>query len=370
MQLRVLVAAGGTGGHIFPALAVVNVLRDRMGTDLAVHWIGSSNRMESEMIPKLGIPYTAMPIRGFRKVLSASTFQLPIRLAWSVAIAWQCIRRFNPDVIIVTGAYISYPVGLAAKMLGVPYVVMESNVNVGKSNQKLLAAASAIVLSYSESVQQLPPAIRSNAFVLGNPVRFDAAPACSRQEAASALNLSPDLPIVFIMGGSLGARSINQAVQEMVYRWTEHGKAPFQIFWQTGSSNQVHVPDSLAPYIHSVEFVENMEYAYVAANIVVGRSGATTLAELSVLGRPAILIPLPSASMGEQLLNARAAEAREAAIVLDDATLQYKLESTIVDLLDNADKRDRMAKSITTMGKPQAANDVADLLVRIAGTVQ
>ncbi len=363
-SLRLLVAAGGTGGHIFPAVAVIEALQTHLQNAVDVQWLGSATRMEATLVPELGFPFTPMPITGFRKLLSLDTLLLPIRVLSSIARARVLIRRFRPHVALVTGAYISYPAGVAAAQMGVPLVVMESNVNLGKTNSQLVGKASAIVLTYHETLDRLPAAVRSRAAVLGNPVRTVFANPSSAEQARMAFGLDAHRPTVLVVGGSLGACSINHTVQAMVNRWAQT-QAPCQLIWQTGRHFSAQIPDALKGAVVSQEFIADVQLAYAAASIVVCRSGATTVSELGVIGKPAILIPLPSASTDEQRRNAQAISSRGGAVVIDDGVIDTRLETELMSLLNDGERLERMAQAMRATGKPDAAIRVAELVVSL-----
>lgn len=367
MRMNVLFAAGGTGGHIFPAVAVWEELVRRNPRQVQACWLGSQDRMESTLVPALGIPYVAMPIKGFKKTISADTLLLPFRIAASVLKARTCMQQFKPDVVVVTGAYISYPAGIAAKQLGIPYVVMESNVNLGKTNRQLAPNARLLVVSYAETMAQLSPSTQEHAKVLGNPVRSTITQLVDPAEARRAFGLDPVRPTVFVMGGSLGARSINNAVQSMVNSWKHESQAPFQLLWQTGKNYTAVVPNEVGSSVRVMEFVESMGMAYAAADLVVGRSGATSVAELGIVGKPAILVPLPSASMGEQQLNASAVAKRGGAVVLQDSRVDQDLASAINDIVFDQHKLSVMSTAMTSLGMPNAARAVAEEIEGIVG---
>lgn len=364
-QLRLLIAAGGTGGHITPALAVYECLKERLGSDLHVQWIGSDNRLESTLVPSYGIPFTPMPIRGFSGVFSTASLQLPFRLLKSFTIAKNLIKSFQPHIVLATGAYISYPVGKAAGALGVPLVLMESNVNVGKSNQQLLSTATYIALSYDATLEYVPRNLRQKAEVVGNPVRRAVLRLPAREAACKSLGFKVDAPVVVVMGGSLGARSINNAIQNMISKWETEGKAPFQILWQTGTTFKPVVPEVLKPSIVHTSFIGEVGQAYAAADVVLCRSGATTIAELCVAEKPAVLVPLPSASMNEQNLNAQMLAQAGAARVITDEELESKVESILLEMIRSEDLT-LMSKALQQFAKPVAAETIANAVIRIA----
>lgn len=365
--LRLLVAAGGTGGHIFPALAVVEQLETDAEGALDVTFLGSANRMEATMIPRYGYSYTAMPIRGFTGLFRWATLALPWRILASELIALRVMKQFRPDVVLATGAYISYPVGRVATRLGIPLVLMESNVNPGKTNAALAPKATAIIATFAESVQMFSGVSPNRIHVFGNPVRKQIFQAPLKAAARQQLGLMEEMPTVLVVGGSLGARSINQAVQAMVHRWASTRTAPaFQMIWQTGADFTPNIAPHLQNHIITTPFLESMGTAYAAADLVVSRSGATTIAELGVMGLPAVLVPLPSASTNEQRRNAEIVERSGAAIVVDDAELKNSLADVIEALMVDRRRREMMASAMRTLGKPMAAEHAAQLIRQLA----
>ena len=254
-MLNIVVAAGGTGGHLFPALAVIEQLRALTNDRISVSFLGSEDRMEATLIPSYGYPYTPMPIVGFKGIRHPSTFTLPFKIASSVRIARRAIREARADVVLVTGAYISYPAGRAAVKEGVPLVIMESNVNPGKSNARLAPHAAAIIASFEESRAFFPEAIQDRIHVVGNPVRSQITSTMEIGGARVAFGLDGEKPTVLVFGGSLGARSINRAVQSMVDRWAATQTAPpWQLLWQTGKDFTATIPNRLAHVVSARAF--------------------------------------------------------------------------------------------------------------------
>lgn len=357
-RLRLVVAAGGTGGHIFPAVAVVEQLRAQMHDACDVTFLGSMDRMETRLIPALGYDYVGMPIVGFKGVRHPSTLTLPWKILQSTRIARATIRRVKPHAVVCTGAYISYPAGVAAAKEGVPLFLLESNVNPGKTNARLAPLATAIFLSFEESVRYYAPSLASKLVVTGNPVRSQIPSSKDAWEARAAWGLKPDMATVLVFGGSLGARAINAAMEAALPRFAN---APFQVIWQTGSAYTFHATPP--PNVVIQPFIDDMGVAYAAADLVVSRSGATTIAELGIVGKPAIFIPLPSASTGEQQHNAQVIENAGGAVVVKDADVLTILASTIEELMCNEEKRTTMATVMRSFGRPRAAADAAAAII-------
>lgn len=360
-KFRVVVAAGGTGGHIFPAVAVVEQLEALTGGDCDAVFMGSTDRMETTLVPKLGYKYVPMPITGF-KGLAFSTLTLPVKVLTSIRIARETIRQHRPHCVICTGAYISYPVGVAALRERVPLVVLESNLNPGKANARLAPKATAVVLAFDESKGFYPDSMSPKLHVLGNPVRSQIHAAKPVDEARRAYGLDPHRQTVLVFGGSLGAHTINTAVERAL---PEIAERPWQLLWQTGKGFAPQTP--LPPNVVMLPFLDDMGSAYAAADLVVSRSGATTIAELGIVGKPAILVPLATASTNEQQHNALVVEKNNAAIVLSDAVLKDILLPTIDSVMNDPDRRAVMSNAMLSLGRPFAARDAAQLVLRIGG---
>lgn len=355
---RIVVAAGGTGGHIFPAVAVVEQLRALTNEHCSALFLGSLNRMETTLIPKLGYPFVGMPIEGFRGLLSLSTLTLPFKILQSATIARNAIRSVKPHAVVCTGAYISYPAGIAALREGIPLFVLESNFNPGKTNARLAKRATKVVLSFEESRKFYGPEFDGRLAVLGNPVRSQIHARITPQEARRKWRLDPNRPTLLVFGGSLGARSLNNAMQAALQPLAS---TPYQVLWQTGGS--FTAPSALPSNVVATQFIEDMGEAYAAADLVVCRSGATTIAELGIAGKPAVLVPLPSASTNEQRHNATVVRDAGGCVVVDDADVSTRLKTVADELLADRERLHAMAAAMQTLGRPNAAADTARLIL-------
>ncbi|MBC8125178.1 MAG: undecaprenyldiphospho-muramoylpentapeptide beta-N-acetylglucosaminyltransferase [Candidatus Kapabacteria bacterium] len=358
---RVVVAAGGTGGHIFPAVAVVEQLELLTNGACSTVFLGSTDRMEATLIPKLGYQFVPMPIVGY-KGLALSTLSLPFNVLASIRIAREVIRKQKPHAVICTGAYVSYPVGIAAMLLRIPLIVLESNLNPGKTNSRLAHRARAVVLAFEESFDFYHEKLASKLHVLGNPVRTQINTEIPQGAARRHFGLKEDVATVLVFGGSLGARTINSEIERLLP--TIAGR-PWQMLWQTGKG--FTPASSLPENVRVVPFLDDMGSAYAAADLIVARSGATTIAELGIVGKPAILVPLPSASTNEQQHNASVVAKNGGAVVVADGSLQESLLSTIDDIMNSPAQRTYMSMSMTALGKPNAAIDCAKLILKCGG---
>ncbi len=348
-KIKILVAAGGTGGHLFPALAVVEQLELLAGERLAISFIGSPDRIESKVVPRLGYDYHKITVTGFAG-LSFKSLKLPFSILKSLLYCRKLIDKENFDAVICAGAYLSYPPGLAASQKNLPLFVMESNVNPGKTNKLLAPKATLIFTAFAESKNYFPAALHDKLRAFGNPVRRSILELPAREEAIASFGLDADRKTVLIVGGSLGARSINEAVEANIGILS---KSDYQIIWQTGKSYRLH--GGLPVNIKQLQFIDDMNSAYAAADLVVSRSGATTIAELCAVGKPSVLVPLPSAATNEQAHNAKVPAGSGAAIIVNDSEISGKLIATIGSLIGDGQRLSEMSSAAKALGRPDAA---------------
>lgn len=356
---KALIAAGGTGGHLFPAIAVAEEFAQLTDNHCQVEFIGTSDRIEATIVPKHGYPFYTIPIIGLQKLVSVGTLKLPFRIVQSVLRARQILRETEPHCVICAGAYLSYPVGLAASQLGIPLFLMESNALPGKTIKRLAPRATRIYATFEESRQHFSPSVASRVEVLGNPVRSNLSTLPDKASVRTMFGLAPDKPTVFVFGGSLGARSINAAVLSALEQFRAAG---IQVLWQTGKS-YTPAANAYGNGVHTMQFVENMAAAYAAADVVVCRAGATTIAELAIIRKPAILVPFPQAANDHQTGNALALQNEGAAILLRDAEVQERLFASVQGLLSNANSQEAMMHSLSAFAKPDAARDIAQAIL-------
>lgn len=353
-----LIAAGGTGGHLFPALAVVERLTEQSNSKNKFWFVGSQHRLESKMIPDMGYPYSAMPITGFTG-MSLKTLLLPFKIFKSVNICRSIIKTNKIDAVICTGAYISYPAGLAASKEKIPLFLLESNVNPGKAISMLSKHASLIFTSFEETKSLFNEKVKDKIVYTGNPLRKQFYKDCSVIEAKRSFGLNPDKSVLLVFGGSLGAMSINRAIENYI---DSFANSEFQVLWQTGSKYSYNrkLPDN----IKQTGFIDDMAAAYIAADLVVSRSGATSTAEICQMAKPSVLIPLPSASNNEQEWNAKALMSSGASVLLNDADAMERLFDIVTTLMSDKDKLQDMSNSAGKLAKPQAANECVDSILR------
>lgn len=350
MKIRLLFAAGGTGGHIFPALAVADKCRE-LHPDIEIEFVGARGRLEEKVIPRAGYRLNLLWISGFQRELSLDTLLLPLKIGTSFVQAFGLMRRMKPDVVVCAGAYVSYPVGVVATMRGIPLVLMESNALPGRVIRKLAPRAAEIHVAFEAAAEHLKG---SRVVVSGNPVRKIFFEKQDRVKAREHFGLDPEKPTLFAFGGSLGARSINNALDAIIEQLLAEG---VQVIWQTGTSYTGGECRESALY--RATFIHEMELGYAAADLVLARAGATTIAELAAVGKPSLLVPLPTAADDHQRVNASAMERAGAGAMLLDADLREKLFPTIMRLLSDAERLDTMGRNVSRMGVPDADERIA-----------
>lgn len=360
-KLNILFAAGGTGGHLFPAIAVAEQLQKLTDNNVNLVFIGTNDRIESKIIPEMGFEYHTMPITGFAGI-SLQSMALPWRVFKSVLKSRAVLKVHEIDALICAGAYISYPPGVAAHQLGIPFYIMESNVNLGKTNEKLAPNANLIFTSFTESEDYINEEDKDKIRNYGNPIRNFLLNLPDKDDALASFELEPNKRTVLIVGGSLGARSINIAVEKSLF---ELAKLDFQFIWQTGKN--FVAPANLPNNVKQTQFINDMASAYSAADLVVSRSGATAVAEICVAGKPSILVPMPSASNNEQYFNAKAMEDAKAAVLVDDNKIGEEFLSVMVDLAKDNAKLNQLSQAVRILAKPDAAERVAKEILNSLG---
>ncbi len=356
-------AAGGTGGHLFPAIAVANEIRE-MDPRAEVLFVGTKGKIEERVVPENGFSFRTIWISGLARSFRPGNLLIPVKLAVSMIQSLALIRSFSPDVVVGTGGFVTGPVVYAATLLRVPTLIQEQNSFPGVTTRKLAPRVDEVHVAFEATKGHLKS--KSNVRLSGNPTR-NALGSVTREDGARFFKLDSQKRTVLVFGGSLGAASINAAVLGFVRDLAE---IDFQLIWQTGERDYRKILSGTTAIqgLRVEKFIERMEYAYAAADLVVCRAGAITIAELTRLGKAAVLVPYPRAAAGHQLLNARTlVDAGAASLVLDDE-LVPKLKDTILELLRDDQRRAEMAKRSRSLGKPNAAREIAEAVLRLAAT--
>jgi UDP-N-acetylglucosamine--N-acetylmuramyl-(pentapeptide) pyrophosphoryl-undecaprenol N-acetylglucosamine transferase len=359
-RINILVAAGGTGGHLFPALAVVEQLEILTNGNLNVQFAGTPNRIEAEKIPALGYNFFPMPITPFKGLFSLQSYLLPFNLYKSISICKRLIKENNIQAVICTGAYLSYPAGVAASKCGVPLILMESNVNPGKTIKMLANKASLIITSFEETTGYFVSDIRKKVKMLGNPVRKDILTLPTRENALQKFELEKEKKTLLIFGGSLGAASINNAALSII---NSIDLNQWQVIWQTGKD--FTIDKDLPEGVKSMKFIDDMASAYAASDLVISRSGATTVAELCIVGKPSVLVPYPSASNNEQEENAGVLEKSGAAILIKNSDAIAGVPKAFDDISVDEELLRNMGQKAFSLAQPNAAFNSAKAVLQI-----
>lgn len=358
---RVILSGGGTGGHIYPAVAVAEALRRKWGDKVELLFVGAEGKMEMEKIPALGYDIAGLPIAGLQRRWDVKNLLVPWKVLRSVSMARRVIRDFSADVAVGFGGYASAPVLWAAQRMGVPTVIQEQNSYAGVTNKILARGARRICVAY-EGMERFFPADRI--VMTGNPLRGTFA-AAAKEKSAEALEfygLRADLPVVLVVGGSLGTRSLNEMMKGWIAR--SEGDAPVQVLWQTGKYYEAEMRAFLAEHpaanVRQMAFIERMDLAYDAADLVVSRSGACTVSELCLVGKPTIFVPSPNVAEDHQTRNAEALVDKNAAVMVRDAEAVKCGMDRATELLADKARLAELARNISALG----IRDAADRVVR------
>lgn len=360
MQYKILISGGGTGGHIFPALSIANALKRRLNVDIL--FVGADNRMEMERIPAAGYPIKGLPVAGFNRKNLLKNISVLFKLRKSLRMARKIVDDFQPDIAIGVGGYCSGPTLKAAQRRGVPTLLQEQNSYAGVTNKLLAKKAEKICVAY-EGMERFFPA--DKIILTGNPIRKDLLDhAMTPEQARKSFGLNPDRITVLVIGGSLGALTMNESLEQGLKRLNEAG---IQVIWQTGK-NFVERARKAAKGMKGVvvtPFISDMAAAYAAASVVASRAGAGSISELEVLGKPCALVPSPNVAEDHQTKNARALSDRGAAVLVADADAREKLVDTLLQLSSDPKRLEEMKKAIAEMALPSADEIIADEIVAI-----
>ena len=365
-QLNVLVSGGGTGGHIFPALSIANEMQ-RRHPDARILFVGAEGRMEMEKVPAAGYNIIGLPVSGFDRKHLLRNFKVLARLFKSMGLARKILKDFKPDIAIGVGGYASGPMLKEAQKQGIPTLLQEQNSYAGVTNKLLAAKADCICVAY-EGMERFFPA--DKIVLTGNPVRRNLLECgASQEQARQSMGMNPDKRTILIIGGSLGARTINNAIIDGLARIGE--AQDVQVIWQTGKIYDQQCRESLAASgvknVQQMPFISNMDMAYRAADLVVSRAGASSISELQLLGKAAILVPSPNVAEDHQTKNAMALVNRDAAIMVTDADAGASLVETMLATVADEEKIASLGGNVLSMALRDAAEHIVDEVEKIIG---
>jgi UDP-N-acetylglucosamine--N-acetylmuramyl-(pentapeptide) pyrophosphoryl-undecaprenol N-acetylglucosamine transferase len=362
---RVIISGGGTGGHIFPAISIANALR-KIDPDTEILFVGAEGRMEMEKIPAAGYRIVGLPVAGLHRSFSLKNFTVLIKLLRSLNKAKKVIREFQPDVVVGVGGYASGPVLRQAGRMGIPTLIQEQNSYAGVTNKLLAKKASTICVAYDGMEKYFPA---GKIIKTGNPVRqnFDNLKKL-QNEALAFFKLNREFPVILVLGGSLGAGSINNSLSENINKLRD---SDCQWLWQTGKYYFEHVRAlvslSFSSNISIHDFINRMDYAYAAADIIVSRAGAGTISELCLVGKPAILIPSPNVAEDHQTRNAEALSTRDAAMLITDNQASNILVDEAINLISDKNRRKWYSNNIIKMADRNADMRIAEEVFKLTG---
>ncbi|MFB5946153.1 undecaprenyldiphospho-muramoylpentapeptide beta-N-acetylglucosaminyltransferase [Albibacterium profundi] len=361
---RIIISGGGTGGHIFPAVSIANALK-RIAPDTEILFVGALGRMEMERVPAAGYQIIGLDIQGFNRSSLLKNLKLPVKLLKSLWRAKEILRDFKPHMAVGVGGYASGPLLHAAGTMKVPYIIQEQNSYAGVTNKRLAKKAEKIFVAFENMDRFFP---NEKIVLAGNPIRKESvAIEGKRYEALDYFDLSADRKTVLVVGGSLGSDTMNKSVFGAIDRIVEQN---LQVIWQCGKyyfeSYREKVEERYRSYIKIYPFMERMDYAYAAADVIVSRAGAGTISELCVVGKPVVLVPSPNVAEDHQTVNAKSLVNRGAALMVSDSRAEEELFDQVIDLISDRELCERLVTEIKKMAIVDADVVIAKEVLKLA----
>ena len=361
-KLKVIISGGGTGGHIFPAIAIANAIK-KLRPDTEFLFVGALGRMEMTKVPEAGFEIVGLPIMGLQRKLTLKNLKFPIMLIKSAAMAKRVVKDFKPNIAIGVGGYASGPLLRAASNAKVPTLLQEQNSYAGLTNKILGKNAGKICVAYDGMEAFFP---NEKIILTGNPVRSEVIKLEGKRErAAEFFDLDRSKKTLLVVGGSLGAWSVNEAVENSIEAWE---KAGIQVIWQTGKlffQRANKAAEDKESWLKVTEFIKRMDLGYAAADLVVSRAGALAVSELCLVKKPSIFVPLPSAAEDHQTKNATVLTTLSAAKLIKDSEVRLELEQTVLGLINNEEELERLSTNITPLGYHDAADIIANEAIQL-----
>jgi UDP-N-acetylglucosamine--N-acetylmuramyl-(pentapeptide) pyrophosphoryl-undecaprenol N-acetylglucosamine transferase len=362
---RIIISGGGTGGHIFPAISVANALR-RIDPEIDILFVGAEGRMEMEKVPSAGYKIVGLPVAGIYRTLTLKNFTVLFKLIKSLFLARKVISEFEPDVVVGVGGYASGPVLRQASRMRIPTLIQEQNSYAGVTNKLLAKKASIICVAYDGMGKYFPA---EKVIKTGNPVRQNFNNLNNlRNEALTFFRLKKGHPVILVLGGSLGADTINKSLLENVKKMNDSG---YQWLWQTGKNYFENVRDQVSltssETISVNSFINRMDYAFAAADIIVSRAGAGTISELCLVGKPVILVPSPNVAEDHQTKNTLALTYKNAAVMVKDDEAIKRLVDEAIKLVSNKEEKRTLSANIKKMADRDADVRIATEILKLAG---
>lgn len=364
-QPRIIISGGGTGGHIFPAISIANAIRE-LRPESEFLFIGAENRMEMEKVPAAGYPIVGLPVSGFNRKSLLKNFSVVIRLGKSLLKARRTVKTFRPDVAVGVGGYASGPTLKMANRLGIPTLLQEQNSYAGVTNKLLAQKAAKICVAYDNMGRYFP---QDKIILTGNPVRQDLFNGENkREEALLYFGLNPDKKTILVVGGSLGARTINESIAGGLNTIAE--QSDIQVIWQTGKS-YIHEAQKVLGEkgdvpVYVTDFLSRMDLAYAVADVIVSRAGASSISEFCLLGKPVVLVPSPNVAEDHQTKNAMALVEKNAALMVKDAEAREKLISTVLNLIKDKGQMNLLSQNVLKLAQHNSARRIAEEVLKLA----
>ena len=365
MIKRAIISGGGTGGHIFPAIAIADEIK-RRNPDAEILFVGALGKMEMEKVPAAGYKIEGLPIVGFQRKFSLANFALPFKIVGSMIKARRIIKKFKPDVAVGVGGFASGPTLKATTMLGIPSMVQEQNSFPGKTNKILSKSVQRICVAY-EGLERFFP--KDKIVLTGNPIRSEMVAIEGKEKEGYAFyGFDPAKKTILIIGGSLGARTLNESVVGELDKLKSSG---VQVLWQCGKLYHDKLKEQLSGVdlgsVKMVQFIERMDLAYAIADVVISRAGAISVSELCLVHKPTILVPSPNVAEDHQTKNALALSEKDAAILVKDVDSASKLMDAALALINDEAQRAKLIENIRQLGKPNATSDIVNELEKMIG---
>ncbi|MEY4432993.1 MAG: hypothetical protein RLZZ44_1126 [Bacteroidota bacterium] len=356
---KFILSGGGTGGHIYPAIAIANELKSRF-PDAKFLFVGAQDKMEMQKVPQAGYPIQGLWIAGLQRRLTFDNALFPVKLLSSLLKSRNIIKQFQPDLVIGTGGFASGPLLQMANSAGIPTLIQEQNSFPGITNKLLSKKANAICVAY-ENLERFFP--KNKMVLTGNPVRQDLIDVESkRAEGLAHFNLDPNKRTILVLGGSLGARRLNQLIEKELEFFASQN---VQLLWQCGKLYFEEYQKYHSNDVQVMAFIERMDLVYAAADIVISRAGASSVSELCIVGKPVVFIPSPNVAEDHQTKNAKSIADKNGAILIRESELDATFESTFSDLIGNESKQHELSQNIKNLALPNATKAIVEEIIKL-----
>lgn len=357
-SLKILMSGGGSGGHVFPAIAIADAIK-KIAPDTEFLFVGALGKMEMTAVPKAGYEIVGLQIAGFQRKLTVSNLLFPFKLVFSLIKAWFIVKRFKPNAAIGTGGYASGAALKVAQWQNIPSFIQEQNAYPGITNKLLAKDVMKVFAAYPGLEKFFAP---EKIAITGNPLRGSISmEGVNKEDALKHFNLKLGMPTIFITGGSLGASAINKAIAHQIELFHTNN---IQLIWQCGKFYESEYQKFESQQVKVLSFIDRMDYAYAAADIIISRAGGT-ISELAIIAKPTILLPSPNVAEDHQTKNVIALVAKEAAVLVKDIEANELLGPKAIALLANKKEQEKLSENIKLFAKPNAANEIAQTILSL-----